>query len=88
MAVVVDLVLGLLVGGLFESIEVVVFLCFVPAICAAESPASSPEASLEDGCKRSCVEDLVIVVGRLLCLFLLPELEDEGDDIALRSVMR
>ena len=86
---VLDRVLGLLAGGLPESTEVVAFLCFAPAgICAVESSASSPEASLEDGCSRSVVEEFVTVAGRSLFLFLLPELRDDGDDIALRSLVR
>ena len=83
-AAVVDRVLGLLAGGLCESTEVVAFLCFVPAgICAVESSASSPEASLDDGCRTSAVEEFLMAAVRSFCLFLLFELEDEGDDICM-----
>jgi hypothetical protein len=50
-------VLGRFVGGAsFESIELADFLCL--EVREGDSAASSAEASREEGCSRSAVEDL------------------------------
>lgn len=49
-AVALDFVLGRLLGGLAESKEAFAFLCLLLVIvCGAESAASSPEASRDEG---------------------------------------
>ena len=57
-----DLVLGRLLDTLAESVEATDFLCLTPLVIAwdAESAASSPEASREEGWRRSAVEDFLI----------------------------
>lgn len=64
--VTVDRVRGLLLGGLLvESREIVDFLCLeLIKAAAGESFASSPEASRDDGCSRSAVEDFKILLGK------------------------
>lgn len=76
-----DLVRALLAGG-FKSPDKAVFLCLVPAgIGVVESSASSPDASLEEGCSRSAVDDLARSSGAPGLRFRLAEPEDEGEDI-------
>ena len=76
-----DLVRGRLVGGWEVSVAVVVFRCLLLVTAwEVESPASSPEASREEGWRRSAVEDCAIEVGPVR--FRLPDPEDEGEDIA------
>jgi len=50
-AVAFDLVLGRLFGAFVVSLDATDFLCLTPLVtaCEAESAASSPEASREDG---------------------------------------
>ena len=71
-------------GGLVESAD---FLCLWldVGIGTAESPASSPEASREDGWSRSAVEDFLIAVGRVVVRLRLVEPADEGDDMATKE---
>ena len=78
-----DRVLGRLAGGFVESMDVVDFLCFaiVGACVDVSSAASSPEASRDEGCCRSTVEDFLIPVARLAVRFRFPEPDDEGEDI-------
>ena len=53
-----DLVLGRLLDALVESADAADFLCFILVTAwDAESPASSPEASRDEGWRRSAVED-------------------------------
>ena len=54
-------------------------------MCGAESAASSPEASREDGWSRSAVEDCLIEGWKVEVRFLFPEPEEDGDDIAKRT---
>jgi hypothetical protein len=81
--VAVDLVRGRFEGGLAESVELVFFRCLRFALAgAAESSASSPDASREEGWRRSAVEDLGMLVGKADALFLLAELpEEDGEDM-------
>ena len=82
--VALDLVLGRLLGGFAESVNAVVFLCLLLVlIWGAESAASSPEASREDGCRRSAVDDCLIEVWNAEVRFRFPDPDDDGDDIAL-----
>ena len=77
--VTLDRVRGRLAGGLVESIEAEDFLCLVVALGrVAESSASSPEASRDDGCSKSFGTD----VGAAL-RFRLPVSEEEGEDITV-----
>lgn len=54
-----DFVLGLFGAGLLDPTESMAFLCLTPIEMVGtleSSVASSPDASLEDGCRRSTVE--------------------------------
>ena len=76
--VALDRVRGRLAGGLEESIEAEDFLCLVVVLeRVAESSASSPEASREEGCSKSFGTE----VGAAL-RFRLPVSEEDGEDIA------
>ena len=82
-----DLVLGRLLDALVESADAVDFLCFMLVTAwEAESAASSPEASRDDGWRRSAVEDWLVVLCRREVRFLFPEPDDEGDDIGETSM--
>lgn len=72
---------NLFAGGLVESIEFP-FLWPRPVDSGAVDSPSSPEASREDGCNRSIVDDL-FADGIVAVLFRFPTLEpaDEGEDI-------
>ncbi len=72
---------GLLLGGAsFASLELVDFLCF--EIRDGDSAASSVDASREEGCKRSVVEDLRRSEAIWVVRFrLAEELVEEGDDM-------
>lgn len=77
-----DLVLGRLLDALVESVDAADFLCFMLVTAwEAESAASSPEASRDDGWRRSAVEDCLVELCRVEVRFLFPEPDDEGDDI-------
>lgn len=81
-----DRVRGRLAGGLFESIELVALRCLV--LLAGEVATSSPEASREDGWRRSVVEDLSCCVGRSLVRLRLAELPaEEGEDMLISPLM-
>lgn len=69
---------------MIESLAAADFLCFTPLVtaCEAESAASSPEASRDDGCRRSAVDDCLIELERFEVRFRFDEPEDDGDDIA------
>ncbi len=76
-----DLVLGRLLDALVESADAADFLCFMLVRAwDAESAASSPEASRDDGW-RSAFEDCGVEVGRVETRFLFPEPADEGEDM-------
>ncbi len=83
LSVAFDLVLGRLLGALVESFGAADFLFLTPLVtaCEAESAASSPEASRDDGCRRSAVEDCLIECWRFEVRFRFDEPEDDGDDI-------
>ena len=71
---------GRLLGGAsFESIELVDFLCF--DMREGDSAASSAEASRDEGCSRSVVEDLRRSDGIWLVRLRLADPVEEGDDI-------
>lgn len=77
-----DLVLGRLLDALVESTVAADFLCFILVRAwEAESAASSPEASRDDGWRRSAVEDCLVEHCRVEVRFLFPEPDDEGDDM-------
>jgi len=71
---------NLFAGG-FESIELP-FLWPAPVDSGAVDSPSSPEASREEGCNKSIVDDL-FVDGIVAVLFRFPTLEpaEEGDDM-------
>ena len=77
---------GLLLGGAsFASVELADFLCF--EIRDGDSAASSADASREEGCKRSVVEDLRRSEGIWVVRFRLAEEPvEEGDDMGMRGV--
>lgn len=75
-----DLVLGRLLDALVESVDAADFLCFILVTWEAESAASSPEASRDDGWRRSAV--VVVALCTFEGRFLFPETDDEGDDMA------
>ena len=76
-----DLVRGRLLGGWDASVAAAAFRCLLLVTAwEVESPASSPEASREEGWRRSAVEDCAIEVGNVR--FRLPDPEDDGEDIA------
>lgn len=80
-AAALDLVRGRFAGGLPASACAADFLCLLLVTsCEAESAASSPEASREEGWRRSAVEDCLIEDGAGL-RFRLPEPDDEGEDM-------
>ena len=81
-AAALDLVLGLLFDWFVASVDTADFLCLllVP-MCGAESAASSPDASREDGWSRSAVEDCLIEGWNVEVRFLFPDPEDDGEDI-------
>ena len=77
-----DFVLGRLLDTLVESADAADFLCFMLVTAwEAESAASSPEASRDDGWRRSAVADCLVELCRVEVRFLFPEPEDEGDDM-------
>lgn len=79
-----DFVLGLLLDAPVESADAADFLCFIVVTAwEAESAASSPEASRDDGWRRSAVEDCFVELCRVEVRFLLAEPDDEGDDMVL-----
>ena len=82
-AIALDRVLGRLAGGLVESMDIVDFLCLaiVGACVEVSSAASSPEASRDEGCCRSTVEDFFIPEARFAVRFRFPEPDDEGEDM-------
>ena len=82
-AVTFDRVRGLLAGGCVESTEVTAFLCLMAAGGVVTSAASSPEASLEEGCNRSAVELILIRSAGSTFRLRLPEPEDDGEDIVI-----
>ena len=61
------------------SFEETCFLCRV--FDEGDSASSSPEASRDDGWRRSAVDDLSWSEG--VILFLFPELVEEGEDMVL-----
>lgn len=74
-----DLVLGRLLDALVASAD---FLSFIlETAWEAESAASSPEASRDDGWRRSAVEDCFVEFCNVEVRFLFPEPDDEGDDM-------
>ena len=82
-----DLVLGRLLDALVRSADAAYFFCFMLVTAwEAESAASSPEASRDDGWRRSVVEDCLVELGRVEIRFLFPEPDDEGDDIVVRRI--
>ena len=84
-ATALDRVRGRLAGGFVESIDIVDFLCLLlVGVCVeVSSPASSPEASRDEGCCSSTVEDFFIPVARFAVRFRFPEPDDEGEDISI-----
>ena len=79
-----DLVLGRLLDALVESTDAADFLCFILVTAwEAESAASWPEASRDDGWRRSAVEDSLVELCRIDERFLFPEPDDEGDDMVV-----
>jgi hypothetical protein len=71
---------NLFAGGLVESIEFP-FLWLMPVDSGAVDSPSSPEASRDEGCNRSMVDDLFAEV-IVAVLFRFPTLEpEEGEDI-------
>ena len=79
-----DLVLGRLLDVLVESANAADFLCFMLVTAwEAESAASSPEASRDDGWRRSAVEDCSAEFCRVEARFLFPEPDDDGDDMEI-----
>lgn len=82
-----DLVLGRLLDALVGSADAADFFCFMLVTAwEAESAASSPEASRDDGWRRSVVEDCLVELGRVEIRFLFPEPDDEGDDMVVRRI--
>ena len=78
-----DLVLGRLLDALVESAATADFLCFMLVAAGdAESAASSPEASRDDGW-RSAVEDCSVEPCRIDVRFLFPEPDEEGEDMRI-----
>ena len=68
-------------GGLAESTDVaVVFLCLELEVGAVDSSASSPDASREEGCRRSTVEDFILLAPEIALLRFVDPV-DEGEDI-------
>ena len=81
-SVALDLVFDRLLDTLLESADSADFLCLILVTAwDAESPASSPEASRDDGWRRSAVEDCSVKLCRVEVRFLFPDPEDEGEDI-------
>ena len=79
-----DLVLGRLLDALVESAAAADFLCFILVTAGdAESAASSPEASRDDGWRRSAVEDCSVEPCRIDVRFLFPEPDEEGEDMGI-----
>lgn len=79
-----DLVLGRLLNVLVESADAADFLCLILVTAwEAESAASSPEASRDDGWSRSTVKDCLVELCTVEVRFLFPEPDDEGDDMIL-----
>ena len=78
-----DLVLSRLLIAPVESADAADFFCFVLVTASeAESAASSPEASRDDGWRRFAVEDCLVELCRVEVRFLFPE-PDEGDDMVV-----
>ena len=73
-----DRVRGRLLGAVLPSF----FLCLTADVmlCAAESAASSPEASREEGWRRSALF-AAVVLSRVEARLRLPDPDDEGEDI-------
>lgn len=79
-----DLVLGRLLDALVESADAADFFCFILVTTwEAESAASSPEASRDDGWRGFAVEDGLIELCRVEVRFLFPDPDDEGDDMVV-----
>jgi hypothetical protein len=85
LAVAPEWVRGRFAGGFEVSIEAGTFLCLWVGVCTVESPASSPEASRDDGCCSSVTEDFFIAVIKVTFLLRFPEPEDEGEDMLLEG---
>ena len=82
-----DLVLGRLLGAFAVSAAAADFLSLRLVIALeAESAASSPEASREDGWRRSAVDDCLIELWSVVLRFRFPEPEEDGDDITWRCL--
>lgn len=85
-AAALERVLGRFAGGLADSIDSEAFLCLRLVVnCAVESSASSPEASRDEGWRRSTVDGCSATPGNTEFLFRLPEPEDDGEDIIRRA---
>lgn len=54
---------------------------------AVDSPPSSPDASLDEGCSWSIAAAFLVADGRVLVLFRLPDPDDDGEDIWVGTVM-
>lgn len=83
-SVTTELLRGRFDGGLLPSGDTSVFLgLWLTVSGTAESAASSPEASRDDGWRRSAVEDFLAVEPRVEARLRLavPEPDDEGEDI-------
>lgn len=89
-ALAIDRVRARFCGGLVVSIALDTFLYLLldVGIGAAESSASSPDASRDDGWRRSAVDDCLIEVGRVVVRFRLLEPAEEGDDISSKRTRR
>ena len=84
-----DLVLGRFLDVLVESAIASYFFCFILFTSwDAESAASSPEASRDDGWRRSAVEDCSVELCRVEARFLFPEPDDDGDDMVIYRMKR
>lgn len=81
-AVTVDRVRGRFAGGWAVSIEVAAFLCLEPEGGPVTSVVSSPEASRDEGWRRSVVE--FFIARGIAFLLRLPDPEEEGEDITER----
>ena len=62
------------------------FLCLLPIIFGPESAASSPEASRDEGCWRSAVEDFAIGAWKVDPRLRFTEPEDDGEDMGAGNI--